>query len=186
MPGNEPNILVVAADSRERGRLAATISDAGFAVFAVAEPSGALAAFDEQDFAAAVLAPQTDDGTALLREARRRQPGLPTVLVLPPAALRLVEADGATIVKRPLDPRQVLGCVFEIVLRDAPPGCAPHSRAAELGIAAAQLACLDNRRTTAAASGQGCLERRLTRQIGHVRDACRSLTDAAAGGEAAS
>jgi DNA-binding response OmpR family regulator len=181
MAGNGPNIMVVAGDARERARIAATISEAGFAVIAAADPSGIWATLGHPDFAAAVLAPQSDAAAELLQEARRRQPGLPAVLVLAPAALRLFELDGATIVKRPLDPRQLLGCVFELVLREVGPGAGWHSRAAELGIAAAQLACLDSRRTIAAASGRDCLERRLTRQIGHVREAWRSLADRDAG-----
>jgi DNA-binding response OmpR family regulator len=182
MAGNRPNILVLAADARERTGIAATIGEAGFAVIAAADAAAALAALARQEVALVVVALRADDGGDVLRQARRRQPGLPAVLVLAPAALRLAEADDATIVKRPLDPRQLLGCVFELVLRDAAPGHGRHSRAAELGIASAQLACLDHRRRVAERSGHGCLARALTRQIGHVRSACRGL----AGGEGAS
>ncbi|HTV87662.1 MAG TPA: hypothetical protein VME41_01485 [Stellaceae bacterium] len=178
MAGSGPSILAVAGDSRERAAIASTISEAGFVVAAVAEPFGALAALADRQFAALVSALPWDDGDELLRRARRQQPGLPMVLVLAPAALHVDETDSIMIVKRPLDPRQLLGCVFELVLRDAGASIGLGSRVAELGIAAAQLACLDHRRTAAARSGRGCLARRLTRQIGQVRSACRGLAGA--------
>jgi DNA-binding response OmpR family regulator len=170
---NAPAILIATGDARERARIAATISDAGFAVVAAAEPCGALAALARHRFAAAVFAPRPDDGGDLLRRARCLQAGLPAVLVLAPAALHLAHEDGATIVKRPFDPRQLLGCLFELVLRDGDDGPGhwrQHSRhAAELGIAAAQLACLSHRRTVAAACGRSWLAQDLTHQIGQVR-----------------
>jgi DNA-binding response OmpR family regulator len=192
MAGIGPNILVVAGDDRERARIAAPISEAGFAVIAAAEPCGALEALRRQRFAAAVLAPQTDEGDDWLHQVRHRQPGIPAVLVLSSAALHLIdEEEDATIVKRPFDPRQLLGCVFELVLRDggsvgadvgagvsgsgSGSGNGRHSRAAELGIAAAQLACLHYRRTAAAAAGRGWLAQDLTRQIGRARSAVRGL-----------
>jgi DNA-binding response OmpR family regulator len=171
MAGNGPNILVVAGDSRERAHIAATISETGFAVTAAAEPLGGLEALRRQRFAAAVLAAQGDDGSEWLRQARYCQPGLPVALVLPPTALHLIDEEAATIVKRPFDPRQLLGCVFELVLRDGEMRNWRHSQAAELGIAAAQLACLHHRRTLATASGRGRLALDLTREIGQLRSA---------------
>jgi DNA-binding NtrC family response regulator len=176
MTGIGPNILVVASDGHERAHIVATLGDAGFAVIAASGVSGALAALARDDCAVAVLAPQADD-IALFRAAQRWRPALPVVLVLPPAARRIADTGDVTIVRRPFDPRQILGCVFELVLREGPPAVRQHSRAAEFGIAAAQLACLDSRRTLAAAAGRDCLERRLTRQIGRVREACRGLLD---------
>jgi DNA-binding NtrC family response regulator len=175
MAGSRPNVLVVAADGRERARISSTISDAGFAVIAAAEPYGALEALRREHFAAAVLAPQSEEGGEWLRQARYRQPGLPALLVLAPAALHLVDEDDTTIVKRPFDVRQLLGCVFELVLADSGPGNGRHSHAAELGIAAAQLACLHYRRTVAAAAGRGGLAQDLTRQIGQAHNAFRGL-----------
>lgn len=178
MTGNGPSILVVAGDDSERARIAATISEAGFAVTATAKRSGALAALTRQRFTAIVSALRSDDGSEFLRQARRCQPGLAAVLVLAPPALHVDAMDDVSVVKRPLDPRRLLRCVFELVLREGGPGDGLHSRAAELGIAAAQLACLDHRRAVAERSGRGCLARRLTRQIGQVRSACRGLAGA--------
>ena len=56
-----------------------------------------------------------------------------------------------------------------------------HGNAAELGIAAARLACLCNRRTVAAAAGAARLAQDLTRQIGEMRTTYRSLTGAPGG-----
>jgi DNA-binding response OmpR family regulator len=170
-----PNILVVAGDSRERARVAATISETGFTVFAAAELGGALDALRRRNFAVGVLAPPTDASAEWLRQLRHQQPALPAVLVLAPAALRLIDAEEATIVKRPFDPRQLLGCVFELVLRDCGSNNEPHSRVAELGIAAAQLACLHHRRTAATASGRGRLAQDLAHEIGRVSSVFRDL-----------
>lgn len=183
MAGSGPDILVVAGDSRERARIAAPISEAGFTVTAAAEPCGAWDALRRRRFAAAVLAPQSEKAEIWLRQARRLQPGLLGVLVLAPAALHLIaEEQDVTIIKRPFDPRQLLGCVFELVLRESGGngvGDGPHNHAAELGIAAAQIACLRYRRTAAAAAGRGWLAQDLTRQIGWARSAFRGLATAA-------
>jgi len=175
MACDRPNILVAAGERRERGRIAATIADAGLWVTQAAAPGGALAALAEQDFAALVLAPPTNDGGKFLRQARLRRPGLPVVLVLAPAALPPAAAGRVAIVKRPIDPRRLLGSVFEVVLWSGGPGEARHRRDAELGIAAAQLACLDHRCAAAERAGRGGLAGDLRRQMGEVQRASRAL-----------
>jgi DNA-binding NtrC family response regulator len=182
MAGKGPSILVVADSWNERVLIAATLREAGFAAVAAAEPEAAIAASRRDLFAAAVIAVAEDDDVALVRELRCWQPGLPALLVLDAAAMDLVDDDCATIVKRPFDARQLLGCVFELVLRDDETQGAAlrHSHAAELGIAAARLACLRNRRTIAAAAGASRLAQDLTRQIGDMRSTYRGL--AAPGG----
>jgi DNA-binding NtrC family response regulator len=174
MACDRPHILVAAGDRRERGRIAATIAEAGFSVTEAAAPGGALAALAAQNFAAIVWAPQNADGGQFLRQARRRRPGLSVVLVLAPAAMPPAEAGGAAIVERPLDPRRLLGLVFDMVLRDEGSGDARERRAAELGIAAAQLACLDHRRAAAERSGSGGLARDLARRIAEIQGASRA------------
>jgi len=136
-----------------------------------------------QRFAAAVVALPEADTAATVAELRMLQPGLPTVLIVEPAASRPIEEDCASVVKRPLDPRRLLGCVVELVLREddvAAPAPRP-SAAAELGIAAARLACLYNRHSVAAATGAAWLAHDLKRQIGEVRSTCRGLAVAAGG-----
>ena len=84
------------------------------------------------------------------------------------------------MVARPFDARQLLGRVFELVLRDGEDKTPRHSHAAEFGIAAAKLACLDSRRSAAAAAGAQGLARDLTRQIGDTMASRRSLAAAIA------
>jgi hypothetical protein len=116
-------------------------------------------------------------------ELRQLQPGLPTVLVVDPAAPRGLDEDCAVLVKRPLDPRQLLGSVVELVLRtdDLAAPAPRHGTTAELGIAAARLACLYNRHSAAAATGAARLAHDLKRQIGEVRSTCRGLAAASGG-----
>ena len=73
--------------------------------------------------------------------------------------------------------------VVELVLRedDVAAPMPRHGNAAELGIAAARLACLCNRRTVAAAAGAARLAQDLTRQIGETRTMYRRLTGAPGG-----
>ena len=120
---------------------------------------------------------------AAVAELRLLQPGLPTVLVVEPAASRRSTRIALFSVKRPLDPRQLLGCVVELVLRedDLAAPAPRHGTAAELGIAAARLACLHNRHSAAAATGAARLAQDLKRQIGEVRSTCRGLAAASAG-----
>ncbi len=180
MAGERPTILVVDDDRDERAMIAAALRDAGFAVAAPAHDRAARAAMTRQRFAAAVIALPEAGGVAFQRHARRQQPGWRAVIAIEPKANRFVDQDDDTLVTRPFDARQLLGCVFELVLREG--GEAPHhGHAAELGIAAAELACLDSRRTAASAAGAQGLAHDLTRQIRQTRAMHRRL---ASGGPA--
>jgi hypothetical protein len=118
-------------------------------------------------------------GIEFVSRARRWQPGLKALVVGETTAMRFVEQDCETLLTRPFDPRQLLGCVFELVLREGDPGAAPHpSYAAELGINAARLACLCHRHAAAAAAGACRLGQDLTRQIGETRGLHRGLAAA--------
>jgi DNA-binding response OmpR family regulator len=150
MAGKRPTILVVDDDWDERAAIAEVLRDAGFAV-AAAHDQGARAALTRERFAAAVIALPEEDGVEFQRHLRRHQPGLRALIVIEPAATRFVDADSDTLLTRPFDPGQLLGCIFELVLREAEDRTPHHSHAAEFGIAAAKLACLDSRRTAAAA-----------------------------------
>ena len=77
----------------------------------------------------------------------------------------------------------MLGCVVELVLRtdDLATPAPRHGAAAELGIAAARLACLYNRHSAAAATGAARLAHDLKQQIGEMRLTCRGLAAANAG-----
>ena len=152
----------------ERKLIASVLREAGFDVVAAA-PESVAAATDGACFAAAVVALPGADGSELLPRLRRRQPGLKALLVVEPEALRLVDEDCAILVKRPFDLRELLGCVFALVLREDEHGpVAKHGHAAEFGIAAAKLVCLQNRRVAAAAAGAHRLAQELAHQIGET------------------
>lgn len=179
MAANRPTILVVDNDRDERAAIAAALREAGFGVAAAARDRGATAALERKRFAAAIIA-LPDGGVEFLRRARRRQPGLQALIILEPAAMRSVDA-GEAFVARPIDPRQLLSRIFELVLRE-PEERLPHGNAAEFGIAAAKLACLYRRRAAAAADGASRLARDLTRQIGETQALHHSLAAAIASG----
>jgi len=179
MAGERPTILVVGDDWDERGAIAAVLREAGFDV-AAAHDCAARAAPTRGRFAAVVIALPEDDGVECRRRLRRRQPGLPAVIVVEPEATRFVDADDDTLVTRPVDPSHLLGRVFDVVLREGEDAAPRHGDAAELGIAAAKLACLDNRLSAAAASGAEALAHDLTRQIGEAHARHRGLAAAPA------
>jgi DNA-binding response OmpR family regulator len=172
MAAERPTILVVDGDWNERAVIAAVMRDAGFRVVSAAHNRGARALLAREPLAAAVIALAEEDGVELRRHLRRHQPGLQALIVIEPAATRFVDADGDTLLTRPLDPGHLLGCVFELVLREAKDRTRYDSHAAEFGIAAAKFACLDSRRTGAAAGAQG-LEP--ARQIGETTAMRRGL-----------
>ena len=170
MTESGPSILVVDGDWDERRQIASVLREAGFDVVAKANGEGALSALGDRRFAAAVVALPDGEGIDFLRRAQWRQAGLKALLVVDPAALRLVEEDYGALVRRPFDPRQLLGCVFAMVLREderGPIGTQGHA-AAEFGIAAAKLVCLQNRRVAAAAAGAHRLAQELAHQIGET------------------
>jgi DNA-binding response OmpR family regulator len=155
MTGERPTILVVDDDWDERVVIAAVLRDAGFLVVSAAHGQGARAALTREPFAAAIIALPEDDGAEFQRHLRHHQPGLRALIVIEPAATRFVDADSDILLTRPFDPGHLLGCVFELVLRETGERTAQHSDAAEFGIAAARLACLDNRYTASGAGAQG-------------------------------
>ncbi|HEV2334569.1 MAG TPA: hypothetical protein VGS13_03655 [Stellaceae bacterium] len=176
MAFNRPTILVVVDDPDERAVIAAVLREVGFGVVAAALDRVARAAMTRHGFAAAVVALRHGDGVEFLRHARRWQPGLKALIVIEPTATQFVDPDDDTIVARPFDPRRLLGCVFELVLRENGRGVAPqHSHAAEFAIAAARLACLASCRAAAAAADASRRAHDLTCQIGKAGAPRREL-----------
>src|SRR5438067_9555319 len=153
MSGSRPSILVIDSDRNERTTIARLLRQAGFAVVATARAEGAIAAVKDMPFSAAVVGLPAQDGIELVRQVRCRQPRLPAVLVIEPATMATLDSpDAAILISRPFDPPQLLGCVFELVLRGDGGETAPRYRdAAEFGIIAAKLACLDQRRASVTA-----------------------------------
>jgi DNA-binding response OmpR family regulator len=121
MTDGAPSILVVDGEGGERVLIARVLREAGFDVVEAGEASGAWLAMSRERFAAAVIALPDGEGSEFLRQARCRQPGLAALVVVEPAALQLIDEDCSTLMRRPLDPRRLLGCALELVLRESEP-----------------------------------------------------------------
>jgi CheY-like chemotaxis protein len=174
MASNRPSILVVASDDDERTRTVSMLRSAGFIAVAASAAGDVFAALHRGRFAAAVIALPEDHGIELTRRARRRQPELPMLLVLDPDALSYVDYEVEAVVRRPFDAWQLLGRVFDLVLRDGGDGT-PHKHSAEYGIAAAKRACLYKRLACAAASGMGDITEDLSKQISETETLQRGV-----------
>jgi DNA-binding NtrC family response regulator len=171
MAGFGPGILVVATDRDERALMVAALREAGFAVASAEEATDAGTALGWERAAAAVIALPGSDGVALMRAVRRRNPGLPVLLVAPPSAAPPIDDENCRVLgARAIDPRRMLDAVFELVLHDdgREADTAASEDAAEFGIAAAKLSCLYSRLADAAQSGANRLMQDLTRQIGEL------------------
>lgn len=183
MAGSKPSILVVADQSDERALIVSVLGEAGFVTVAAADRRGATVALRRERFAAILVALAGAAGSELVEAARRLQRRVPVLLLQEPTALPVAGDGDAVMVNRPLDPRLMLECVFEAVLRDAGRGrpARRHGAAAESGIAAAKLACLYQRHAVACAAGARRLAHDLARQIGETRALRHDLSTAAGG-----
>src|SRR6266700_2687921 len=127
----EQNILVVDGDEAARAVIERTLADQGFAVTAVAEGRAALRQVETKRFAlviAEIRLPGSLDGRTAVRRARGLQPGLKclfTSRLAPQPPWCNDELD--EFIAKPFHPRELLGCVFELIERDA----APRNAAAE-------------------------------------------------------
>jgi DNA-binding response OmpR family regulator len=127
----EQEILVVDGDETARALIAQTLVDQGFAVAAVADGHAALRQIETKSFAvviAEIRLPRTLDGLTVVRRARALQPRLKCLFTsrfAPPPPWRNDELD--EFIAKPFHPRELLGCVFELIERDA----ATQSAAAE-------------------------------------------------------
>ena len=174
MADSPPYALVIDSDSEARRLVAAALGEAGFVVAAFAQPRGALAALAARPSDLAVVAghlPNGSDGFAAGRQLRHCQSSLKllfTATAGAPSAARNATDDpkDGFVVTQPFDRRRFLGSVFELVARGETG--AGDSRAAELGLVEAELACLVNR--VAAAKRQGT-EDRAQDLVYRIRDA---------------
>jgi DNA-binding response OmpR family regulator len=127
----EQAILVVDGDDTARALIEHTLADQGFAVTAVADGQAALSQIETKPFAAVIAEirlPGTLDGLMAVRRARALQPRLKclfTSRLAPAPPWCNHELD--EFIAKPFHPRELLGCVFELIERDA----ASKSAAAE-------------------------------------------------------
>ena len=127
----EQEILVVDGDETARALIAQTLVDQGFAVTAVAEGHAALRQIETKPFAVLITEirlPGMLDGLTALRRARALQPWLKCLFTSRFApALSWCNDELDEFIAKPFHPRELLGCVFELIERDA----ATQSAAAE-------------------------------------------------------
>ena len=127
----EQNILVVDGDETARALIEHTLADQGFAVTVAADGHAALRQIETRPFAvviAEIRLPGTLDGLTTVRQARALQPRLKCLFTSRFApSPRWCSNELDEFIAKPFDPRELLGCVFELIERDA----APKSAAAE-------------------------------------------------------
>lgn len=134
-----PEVLVVDGDAASRGRIAALLGEAGIDVTDVADRAAALAALSRGRFDLAVVE------------------GIDVSAALAAAGIAIVAADHG-------EPRRFVGRVRDRLLG---PECEDVSAVSEAErlIAAAKLACLDQRQRAARAAGADELVGSLAREI---------------------
>ena len=121
----EQNILVVDGDEMARALIEHTLADQGFAVTVAADGPAALRQIETKPFAvviAEIRLPGTLDGFTTVQQARARQPRLKCLLTsrfAPAPPWGNAELD--EFIAKPFHPRELLGCVFELIERDAAP-----------------------------------------------------------------
>jgi len=119
-------ILVIDGDAKRRQLSQRVLAEEGFAVTAVAEGFTAIRTAAGSRFALAVAAvqlPGTLDGFATLRQIRARQPWLKALFTGIAARRPILTArDSDDFIAAPFQRRELLGCVFELLQRDASSG----------------------------------------------------------------
>lgn len=183
MPEPRPSALVISDDGIQRELIAATLAEAGFAV-AASDGEAAVAMIAAAPVEVAVIAARLRGGRGgaeVIGRARRHHPALKALFVTDTAGACVADgADGDAVcvlaADRPSDQRRLLGCLYDLLLRDA--GSQAEGRrhcAAEFGIAAARIACLQSRCAAAASAGAKALARDLARQIEAAQATLRAL-----------
>jgi DNA-binding response OmpR family regulator len=161
MAAQRPGILLVGGSSEEQTEISSMLREAGFATVAAADARQARVAMARGSFAAAVISLPLADAVAFAEDGRCRRSGMKPVILVEPSDIGLIDDTLEIVLKQPGNARRLLDRIFELVL----PGDVKEPTAAELGIAAAQLACLHNRHSAATASGAGRLQHDLMQQI---------------------
>jgi len=119
-------ILVVDGDGRTRTLIEQTLTEQGFTVTAVRDGDSALRRIEAKPFAlvvAEIRLPGSLDGMTTLQYARAQQPGLKCLFTseFAPARPRN-NVDLDDFIAKPFRRRELVGCVFELMQRDAAAG----------------------------------------------------------------
>src|SRR5262245_53276114 len=120
------DILVIDADEKARMVIEQTLAEEGFTVTAVGDGDSALRRIEARPFALVIAEIQLAgplDGITTLQYARELQPGLKCLFTSGCALARPwtdVELDD--FIAKPFRRRELVGCVFELLQRDAAGG----------------------------------------------------------------
>src|SRR5215469_8418823 len=126
MNPEQREILVIDGDERARALIEQTLAEQGFAVTAVGDGESALRRIEAKPYALVVSEirlPGSLDGMTTLRHARAEQPELKCLFTsrFTPAPLwKNVELED--FIAKPFRRRELVGCVFELLHRDAAGG----------------------------------------------------------------
>ena len=116
------HVLVIDDDAARRQLSERVLISAGFAVTVVADGFSAIRAADRGRFALALAAaslPGMLDGRATVRQIRARQPWLKALFTGDAAGRPWPQRDCDDFIAAPFRSRELLGCVFELLQRDA-------------------------------------------------------------------
>ena len=132
------DILVVDHDPARRSRIEQIVAREGFTAAGANEGLAALRLLGQRRFAliiAAIGLPGSLDGLATVRQARARQPWLRALFTGDAAERpRRGDPEGDDFIAAPFHPSELLGCVFELLHREAASaGCdGPRGRSIRL------------------------------------------------------
>lgn len=121
-------ILVIDGDERTRTLIEQTLAEQGFTVTTVGDGDAALRRIEAKHFAlvvAEIRLPGSLDGMTTVQYARAQQPGLKCLFTsgfASAAPWTNVELDD--FIAKPFRRRELVGCVFELLQRDAATGAA--------------------------------------------------------------
>jgi DNA-binding response OmpR family regulator len=115
-------ILVIDGDERARTLIEETLAEQGFAVTAVGDGESALRQIEAKPFAlvvAEIRLPGPLDGMTTLQYARAHRPGLKCFFTSGFAARPWNNVELDDFIAKPFRRRELVGCVFELLQRDA-------------------------------------------------------------------
>jgi len=144
--GRSPRILIVEDEATIRDLLEALLSQEGFVVESAPNGLSALALLEQRPFALMVtdvVLPGELDCVATVRYARARHPELKSLFISGRLGPVCDDSEQDDFVSKPFHARELLGCIWELLLRDTPKHRVNDpQRAAELAILEAKINCL--------------------------------------------
>jgi DNA-binding response OmpR family regulator len=116
-------VLVVEDDEQVKELVAELLTDEGFIVATAATGQAALEMLDRDDFALMVTdiaLPGDLDGLSLVRHARTRHPGIKSLFISGRVGPTWDDSRQDDFLSKPFLSHELLGCVWELLLRRLP------------------------------------------------------------------